>query len=142
MPAARRGGGPQRTYDARLCCGIVLTYEAPTFVPEVGEVVACCRHGWCAVESRDRGDGRAGGGTRRVMHRRSQSELITFLRGRPVTTVHALRREHFTLRVITAAQHDGLVDVDLATGRVALSARNHRRTPQTTAVVVDGNPVR
>jgi len=142
MPAARRGEGPHRTYDAKLCCGTVLTYEAPTFVPEVGEVVPCRRHGWCAVESRDRGDGRAGGGTRRVMHRRSQSELITFLRGWPVTTVHALRREHFTLRVITAAQHDGLVDVDLATGRVALSAGNHRGAPQTTAVLVDGAPVR
>jgi hypothetical protein len=141
MPAAHRGG-PHRTYDASLCCGTVLTYEAATFVPEVGEVVPCRRHGWCAVESRDSGDGRAGGGTRRVMHRRSQSELITFLRGRPVTTVHALRRKHFTLRVITAAQHDGLVDVDLATGRVALSARNYWGTPRTTAVVVDGNPVR
>jgi hypothetical protein len=69
------------------------------------------------------------------MHGRPQSELITFLRGRPVTTVHALRRERFTLRVIAAAQHDGLVDVDLVTGRVALCARHHRQTAQTTAVV-------
>jgi hypothetical protein len=32
--------------------------------------------------------------------------------------VHALKRERFTLRMIAAAERDGLVAVDLAAGRV------------------------
>ncbi|WP_369131819.1 hypothetical protein [Modestobacter sp. I12A-02662] len=45
---------------------------------------------------------------------------MDFLSLRPVTTVHTLRRHRFTLRVVAAAQRDGLLDVDLVTGRVAL----------------------
>ncbi|MGY1590904.1 hypothetical protein ACI79D_02890 [Geodermatophilus sp. SYSU D00708] len=75
------------------------------------------------------------------MHRRSQRELIAFLRGRPVTSVHALRREHFSLRVITAAQDEGLVDVDVVSGRVALCGRHLEGPPQRSGLVVEGNVV-
>jgi hypothetical protein len=108
------------TYSAGLICGSVLTYEAPTFVPDEGEVVPCRRHGYCSVAWRDRVDGRGVRGPGRRMRRRSQTELLDFLSQRPVTNVHALRRNQFTLRTVTAAQHKGLVDVDLVTGRIAL----------------------
>jgi hypothetical protein len=120
MPTTGRGVGARRTNAARLTCGAVLTYEAPTFVPELGEDVPCRRHGSCPVVSREAGDARAARAVSPLPQRRSQSDLIAFLRPRPVTTVHALRRHRFTLRVIAAAQRDGLVDVDLVAGRVAL----------------------
>jgi hypothetical protein len=57
-----------------------------------------------------------------------QSELVAWLRDRPVTTVHALRREGFTLRLVAAAERDGVVDVDLDAGRVVsrLTDESHR----------------
>lgn len=128
MLTSRLKSSARRTYTARLCCGIVLTYETSTFVPDVGAVVPCRRHGFCAVRSRDGGDGR-GGGTARVVRRRSQSELIAFLSSRSDTSVHALRRQGFTLRLIAAAERDGLVDVDLVTGRVAVRVGNAGRSP-------------
>jgi hypothetical protein len=47
---------------------------------------------------------------------------MAYLRGRPDTTIHALRRNGLSLRLVAAAQKDGLVDVDLVTGRVAVRA--------------------
>jgi hypothetical protein len=110
----------RRAHTVRLRCGTLLGYEAPTFVPAVGEVVPCHRHGYCPVVSRDCAveDGRARGG--RTRQRRSQRELLDFLRRRPVTSVHALRSQRFTLRMVTAAEKDGLVEVDLVSGRIAL----------------------
>jgi hypothetical protein len=110
----------RRIYAAKLQCGYVLTYEASTFVPDVGEVVPCRRHGFCRVTSREGGDGRGMGTGVRNVHPRSQSELMAFLRQRPVTTVHALRRARFSLRLVTAAQKNGLVAVDLLSGQVLL----------------------
>ena len=34
--------------------------------------------------------------------------------------MHALRRHGFTLRMVVAAERDGLVDLDLGAGRVAV----------------------
>ena len=110
----------RRTYAAELCCGVVLTYEVPSFLPDVGESVPCLRHGFCRVASRAAGDGRGVGTVVRTLDRRSQPELLAFLRQTPVTTVHVLRRQRFPLRMVTAAQRDGHLDVDLATGRVTL----------------------
>ncbi|MGK5115687.1 MULTISPECIES: hypothetical protein [unclassified Geodermatophilus] len=118
MPTTFLSERARRSYTATLWCDKVLTYEAPTFVPDVGEIVPCRRHGFCAVRSREGGDGR-GEATPRAGYRRSHGEMRAFLRGRPDTTIHALRRNGFSLRLVAAAQRDGLVDVDLVTGRVA-----------------------
>ena len=109
-----------RACAARLRCGTVLTYEAPSFVPGVGETVPCRRHGFCSVVSRDARARDSRGGLSRAVGRRSQDELMEFLRRRPVTTVHVLRDERFTLRVVAAAEREGLLDLDLVSGRVAL----------------------
>ena len=108
-------------YSATLSCGTVLAYEARSLLPVGGELVPCRRHGYCVVQRLGR--------TQPVRCRRSglqrarprtQEELREWLRGRSVTTVHALRRHRFTLRLVAAAERDGLVAVDLETGRVAL----------------------
>jgi hypothetical protein len=51
---------------------------------------------------------------------KAQDELVAWLRGRSVTSVHALRRHRFTLRMVAAAERDGLVAVDLESGMVAI----------------------
>jgi len=119
MPCSRPGGTPS-TFTATLRCGVVLTYEASSFVPQVDEVVPCRRHGYCPVASREWIANGGPRGARRVAPRRSQGELLEFLSHRPVTSVHALREHRFTLRMVTAAQKHGLVDVDLVSGRIAL----------------------
>lgn len=105
---------------ARLTCGVVLEYEARSLVPAPGDVVPCRRHGYCPVhdvgasgtkQPRSPTSGRRDG-------REERAELRAFLSERPVTTVHALRRRRFTLRVLVAAEADGLLDLDLVTGRV------------------------
>jgi hypothetical protein len=118
--SSRHPGGSSRTYTARLRCGVVLTYEAFTFVPDVEEVVPCRRHGYCPVASRGHVDAREAPRPGRTVHRRSLGELLDFLSRRPVSSVHTLRQNRFTLRTVMAAQRDGLVDVDLVTGRIAL----------------------
>jgi len=40
-----------------------------------------------------------------------------------VTTLAALRRQRFTLRLISDAQRDGLIAVDEGSGTVALATR-------------------
>jgi hypothetical protein len=118
MTSRRRRDTP-RGHAARLGCGTVLTYAASSLVPDVGENVPCPRHGYCPVSGRE---GARGGrtGTFPVPPRRSTSELAQFLAPRLVTTVAVLRRNRFTLRVVATAQKEGLVDVDLVSGRVAL----------------------
>lgn len=109
-------------------CTRVLTYEARNFLPQVGDVVPCCRHGYCAVEGVGlHGGGGAGGRSFPRAAPRSQSELLEWLRQRPETSVSVLRRERFTLRMIADAERDGLVELDLRAGRVALHplARAH-----------------
>ncbi len=108
-------------YSATLHCGTQLDYEARGFVPARGEAVPCRRHGYCVVErigmpkparSRNRGLPRA--------RPKRHDELLEWLEGHEVTTVHALRRERFTLRMIAEAERDGLVAVDLEAGTVAV----------------------
>lgn len=106
-------------YVATLTCGTVLSYECRSFLPLDGERVPCRRHGYCDVVAAGRGPGRSGRAARRPRARpRAQSELAEFLRDRPVTSVHALIRERFTLRMLAAAEGEGLVTVDLEAGRV------------------------
>jgi hypothetical protein len=45
---------------------------------------------------------------------------LDYLRHEPVTNVHALRRQRITLRTVATAAENGLVDVDLESGRVAV----------------------
>ena len=121
------GGRPvegRRRYAATLSCGVVLAYEAHTLLPAVGEAVPCHRHGYCAVSMRGSMRPQRSRTSRAARPRRSQEELLAFLSYCPVTTVHVLRRNRFTLRTVAAAQRDGLVEADLVEGRVAL-----RRTP-------------
>jgi hypothetical protein len=118
-----------RTYAARLCCGTVLTYEAANFLPDVGEMVPCRHHGFCTVHSTDQGDGRGVGSTHRAPGRRSQGELVAFLRTRSVTSIHTLRQHRFTLRVVAAAQKEGLVHLDLVAGRVVLGGQGPGAEP-------------
>jgi len=109
-----------RSYSATLNCGLVLTYEAFTLLPGVGEVVPCYRHGYCTVNELGVVNFPARRDPSRARPRRSQEELLAFLSHCPVTTVHVLRRNRFTLRTVAAAQREGLVEVDLVAGRVAL----------------------
>jgi hypothetical protein len=107
-----------RMFTATLHCGTVLSYEARTFRPDPGDLVPCCHHGYCVVQRTGRS---ASGGAYPPRARpRAQSELRDWLRGRSETTVHALRKQGFTLRMVVAAERDGLVLVDLQAGRVAV----------------------
>ncbi len=107
-------------YIATLSCGTVLSYETSSFVPADGELVPCRHHGYCAVVMPGRRG--TGGGSRLGSRakRRSQQELLEWLRHHQVTTVHALRRQRFTLRMVVAVGIEGLLDLDLLTGRVVV----------------------
>jgi hypothetical protein len=108
-------------FIATLRCGTVLSYEARGFLPTSGERVPCRRHGYCGVHvvSTSTGSTVAGPPLPRARPR-AQHELEAWLRERPTTTVHALKRERFTLRMIAAAEREGLVTVDVETGRVRM----------------------
>jgi hypothetical protein len=114
-------------FTATLSCGRVLSYEARGFLPELGDVVPCLHHGYCSVAASRAGGGGVTDGYFRRAAPRAQDELVEWLRGRPEVSIHALRRERFTLRLIAAAEREGLVRVDLRAGRVALQ----RSQPQT-----------
>jgi hypothetical protein len=103
---------------ATLSCGTVLSYEAPTFRPDPGDLVPCRHHGYCSVQLTSSSASSGAFSARR--RTRAQGELLEWLRGRSETTVHALRRHGFTLRMVAAAERDGLVRVDLPAGRVAI----------------------
>jgi len=113
-------------FTATLCCTRVLSYEARSLLPRVGDVVPCCRHGYCTVEAigRQGGAGTSGRSLPRAAPR-SRSELLDWLRQRPETSVNALRRQRFTLRMIADAERDGLLELDLRAGRVALHPVAH-----------------
>jgi hypothetical protein len=104
--------------DAALRHG--ASYEARNFRPDPGDLVPCRHHGHCAVQL-------IGGGGADVFspraRQRAHGELVNWLRGRSETTVHALRREGFTLRLVAAAKKAGVVDVDLSAGRVVVRPR-------------------
>ena len=106
-------------FSAILRCGTVVAYEARDLLPASGERVPCRRHGYCGVD--EVGTTAVSSPARPALPRarpRAQHELEEWLRDRPATTVHALRRERFTLRMLAAAEREGLVTVDLEAGRV------------------------
>jgi hypothetical protein len=109
-------------YTAILQCGRVLTYEAHSFLPAPGELVPCRRHGYCSV---DGASARSAGGRGRFGRRaepRTEPELVEWLRRHRVTTIHALRRQRFTLRMLAAVEADLGLEVDHTTGRVLVRA--------------------
>ena len=117
-------------YTVDLSCGTVLTFEASSFVPSEGESVPCLRHGYCVVERRGRQRARGPGGRRLPRARpRQRQELLQWLDGCPATTITALRRQRFTLRLIAGVQRDGLVEVDWDTGTVERAVHQPARTP-------------
>jgi len=105
-------------FRATLRCGTVLSYEARTFRPDPGDLVPCRRHGYCAVQKCS--GSVPGGASPPRAARRAHGELLDWLRGRSESTVHALLRRGFTLRMVAAAERDGVVDVDLPAGRIAV----------------------
>lgn len=108
-------------YTATLTCGSVLTFESSSHLPTRRESVPCRRHGYCDVDEVDIRVGTRLSRSRRPRARpRTQYELLEWLRGRSTTTIHVLRRHRSTLRMIAAAEREGLVTVDHDTGRVAV----------------------
>jgi hypothetical protein len=106
-------------FTAILRCGTQLSYEERSFVPATGDVVPCRRHGYCPVSLTGRTT-HGGRGWFPRSHRRSQDELLAWLGRQREATVHALRRQRFTLRMVAVAEQAGLVDLDLIRGRVTL----------------------
>src|SRR4051794_25505579 len=98
-------------FTATLRCGTELSYEAQTFRPDPGDLVPCRHHGYCVVQVT--GGSASGGALFPRARPRGQNELLDWLRGRSETTVHVLRRHGFTLRLVAAAERDGLVELDL-----------------------------
>lgn len=96
----------------------MLSFEASSFVPAIGEVVPCRWHGYCEVSSLGGGRGRVHLGRR--AQPRSRLELVEWLRVCRSTTVHALRRERFTLRMLADVEAEMGLDVDLITGHVSV----------------------
>jgi len=108
-------------YSATLTCGAVLTFESSSHLPTCRDSVPCRRHGYCIVDQVGMRRGTRSSRERRPRAKpRAQDELLEWLRGRSATTIHALRRHRFTLRMVAAAERDGLVAVDHDTGRVAV----------------------
>jgi hypothetical protein len=111
-----------KVHTATLSCGTVLSYEARSFLPTTSEWVPCRNHGYCAVINCSRAQAPRTRSREVIRARpRTQPELVDWLERCPVTTLAALRRHRFTLRLITRAQRDGLVAVDEGTGAVALA---------------------
>jgi hypothetical protein len=110
-----------RVHTATLDCGTVLAFEARSFLPTRGESVPCRRHGHCLVTGLGREpEARTARPRSLRAPRRDEEELLEWLRMRSVATVHTLRRERFTLRIIAAAERDGLVEIDPVTDTVVL----------------------
>lgn len=129
-------------FTATLHCGTVLSYEAPTFRPDPGDVVPCRHHGYCAVQQTSGSSSGRAYCTPRGRPR-AQGELLEWLCGRSETTVHVLRRQGFTLRMLVKAERDGLVDLDLPAGRVAVrqairAAGHGRRSASSSGLTSSG----
>lgn len=121
-------------HTAHLRCGVVLTFRAPSFVPGAGQAVPCPRHGYCVVDTTGRTPVPARRTYVRATAPRSPAELLEWLRDHPRTTIHALRRHRFTLRLVTAAAREGLVEVDLDAGTVSARSPGGRPLPGRPAV--------
>ena len=117
-------------HTAHLRCGVVLSFGAPSFLPDTGEAVPCPRHGYCLVDATGRSGAPARRRSPRTASPRSQTELLEWLRHHPQTTVHALRRQRFTLRLVVAAAREGLAEVDLHTGVVTTRQSGTMRAPE------------
>ena len=124
-PAREKRRARNRGYTATLSCGMVLEYEVSSFLPAIGQLVPCRKHGYCIVEVSERRDGRSRGDLVRAKAR-SQDELLEWLQQHPVTTIHILRRHRFSLRMLAAAQRDGHLTVDPWSGYVD-ARRSHCR---------------
>jgi hypothetical protein len=104
-------------YSAVLRCGEVLMFGSRDFLPGGGEMVPCVRHGYCVVAETSRARVSV---VRQRAKPRTQYELVEWLQARPVTTIQALRRQRFTLRLLAAAERDGLISVDSEQGSVVM----------------------
>ena len=126
--ARARSAGP-RSSSAVLSCGSVNHYEADSLAPSMGETVPCLRHGYCeVVEVRRRGPAgdcnRLGGamsGDSGRRPRRSVDDLLDHLAVVRSASYASLRRQGFTLRLITLAARAGQVRVDDARGKVHMA---------------------
>ncbi len=114
-------------FTAVLRCGTVLRYETRNLRPRPGDVVPCLRHGYCVVRPASPAAPRSVPSTRPPRadnwtraRPRTQEEFLDWLQVREEASLCALRRRGFTLRLVTAAERDGLVNVDLLAGRVAV----------------------
>ena len=108
-------------YTATLRCGSVLSYEVHSFRPSKGESVPCRSHGYCVVIACGRS--RTTGERSRTKDRarpRERDELLDFLHSCRGTTIAALRRQRFTLRLLAQAERDGLLAIDAEAGTVEL----------------------
>ncbi len=93
---------------------------SPRYAPSASHPLLAGRAGRMTLGSRP-----AAAGARRRPRRPSSpvpstSDLVEVLHKQPGASLDALRRRRFTLRIVWAAVHEGLVDVDLEQGRVAL----------------------
>jgi len=124
-------------FTATPRCGTVLGYEARSFRPDPGQVVPCRPHGYCVVVLA--GGSRSGVVAGRRARPGTQDGLLHWLNGRPETTVRAMRRHGSTLRMVSGAERDGLIAVDLDAGRV-LVREAVEGSPRCSAGVLDSSP--
>lgn len=113
---------------ARLRCGNRVYFATDVPLPSVGTVIACVRHGYCAVAATGRvatDEPRAQRGRvrRRSSPPRSQHELREFLLLHPKVTLAVLRRHRFTLRRVAAAERAGELSIDWDHGIVRRAGR-------------------
>jgi hypothetical protein len=115
-PGERKRNDPM--YTPTLQCGTLLSFEAPSLRPRPGNPMPCRQHGYRIVVSMGRS--RSSGRPMKRARPRVQRELLEWLRERSEASVHSLRRQRFSLRMIAEAEREGLVDLDLLAGRVVV----------------------
>jgi hypothetical protein len=97
-------------------------------LPAIGTLIACVRHGYCAVAATarcaiDEPWAQRGRVRRRSAQPRSQHELREFLLLHPKVTLAVLRRHRFTLRRVAAAEQAGELSIDWDHGIVRRARR-------------------
>lgn len=107
----------------RLCCGNYLHFAIDVPPPQIGTLIACARHGYCAVAATERrtvdeSAAQRSRGRRSASVPRSQQELRQFLLLHPKVTLAMLRRHRFTLRRVAAAEQAGELSIDWDSGVV------------------------
>ena len=98
-----------------LDCGEQRRYRH-TAVPGAGEDVPCVRHGYCRVAQQLRDSPTTRLRSRRP--RRTECELAALVAVHRQMSLHRLRVDGFTLRLVAAAAADGILCVDLDAGLV------------------------